>query len=336
MSSNFSYLQVDELAQAVEFLAKNAGNGAGGEVRVLAGGTDLLGCLNDDVLRADTVVSLSRLDELRGIRKSGGGLKIGALTTIDEIANSKTIREKYRALTDAAAAVASPQLRNQGTLGGNICQRPRCWYYRGDFDCLRKGGDTCFAADGQNQYHCLFGGDACYIVHPSDTASALLALGATVHVTGKRGERKIPVGEFFVLPEDDLERETVLRDDEIVTAVELPKPVKGLRSSYRKVRARGAWDFALAGCALAYVKTGDDAWEQPRVVLSGVAPVPWRVPAVEEILAGKTINWSSNGAEIAEAAAAAIIEGAEPLAHNAYKVQLLQGLIKEVIRNQFG
>jgi xanthine dehydrogenase YagS FAD-binding subunit len=291
---------------------------------VHGGGTDLLGCLRDRILVADTVVSLSAVDELRGIRSgSDGGLHIGTLTTISEVASDSIVAARYPGLAQAAVSVASPQLRNQGTLGGNLCQKPRCWYYRGDFNCLRKGGEMCYAYEGENQYHCIFGGDLCYIVHPSDTAPMLAALGAVCRISGGRSERSVAVERFHVPPSEDPRRETVLEVGEIVTEIVIPPPSPGLRSSYRKVRTRQAWDFAIAGVALALVFEGD-AVTSADVFLSGVAPVPWRAAGVEAALTGKTLD----AATIAAAAEAAVA-GAEPLSENGYKVPLVKGLVTE-------
>jgi len=291
---------------------------------IYGGGTDLLGCLRDRVFTADTVLSLSAIEELRGIRTAGDGtLYIGALTTVASVAADPVVVEKYQGLADAAASVASPQLRNQGTIAGNLCQRPRCWYYRGDFNCLRKGGEICFAYQGENQYHCIFGGDMCYIVHPSDTAPALAALGAVCRVSGPRTSRSIPVEMLHVPPTEDPRRETVLDPDEILTEIVLPAPAPGLRSSYRKVRTRGAWDFALAGVALAIVFDGDTV-KSARIFLSGAAPVPWRSTGAEEAVVGSKLD-----NDAIDQAAAAAVEGAEPLEHNGYKVALFEGLMKE-------
>ncbi len=244
-------------ASTVEEAARSlAADGA----RVLSGGSDLIGCLRDGVFEAPLVVSLSGLSELKGInRTTNGGLRIGAMTTVTEVAADPTIIEKWPGLAQAAGVVASPQLRNQGTIAGNLCQKPRCWYYRGEFNCRRKGGGTCYAMVGENEYQCLFGGALCYIVHPSDIAPILTALETTINIAGPRGTRSVPLSEFYVLPADDATKENVLEQGEFVTEAVLPEPAAGLRTSYRKERDRGTWDFSLAGVALAMRMNGGRA-----------------------------------------------------------------------------
>jgi len=276
------------------------------------------------VLTADTVVSLTALDGLKGVTETAdGGLRIGALTTIAAIAADERVRTRYTALAEAAGSVASPQLRNQGTIGGNLCQKPRCWYYRGDFKCLRKGGDTCYALAGENVYHGIFGGGPCFYVHPSDPAAALVAHGASVGVAGPAGARRVELEKFYVSPADDVLRETVVGPGEIVTDVLLPAPAAGLRSTYRKVRPRQTWDFALVGAAVALRLAGGRVAEA-RIVLSGVAPMPWRVPRAEAALTGRRLD-----ARTIAASAAAAADGAAPLEQNAYKVPLVRGLVEE-------
>jgi xanthine dehydrogenase YagS FAD-binding subunit len=315
---NLAYVRVKSLKEAMRHLSSDG-------ARVHAGGTDLLGCLRDDIFSANKLISLSQLNDLRGIRmKKEGGLGIGALTPIAEVANNKIIQERYPALAKAASEVASPQLRNQGTIGGNICQKPRCWYYRGEFHCLRKGGDRCYAYAGENQYHSIFGsGGICYIVHPSDIAPALAVYEATASVVGPKGTRKVPLGKFHVLPSEDVRKETVLKPNEIVIEIVLPPSVQGLRSSYRKVRARRSWDFALAGVALALRFNGDRV-EKARVAFSGAAPIPWRSKEVEEAITGKRLD-----ADTVAQAAEIAIKDAEPLEHNAYKVPLFRSIVEE-------
>ncbi len=317
MLPTFAYIRARSLDEALQHLA-------GGGARVHAGGTDLIGCLRDHVFQADKVVSISAVPGLRGIAAGrDGALRIGALTTVADVARDATVRERYRGLAQAASDVASPQLRHQGTIGGNLCQRPRCWYFRGDFHCLRKGGTTCYALAGESQYHCILGGARCYIVHPSDAAPALLALGASVEIAGPRGRRTVPLDEFFVLPSTDVQRETVLQPGEVVTHVVVPRPSTGVRSSYRKVRARGSWDFALAGVALALRFDGDRVADG-RVVLSGAAPVPWRSREAESAIMGNRLEPA-----VCRRAAEAAMANAVPLKRNGYKVPLFAGLIEE-------
>lgn len=317
MLPKFSYARPETLNAALALLDDK-------DARIHSGGTDLLGCLRDRVFTTDTVVSLGAIAGLRGISASAdGGLKLGALTPIAEIAAADAVAGRFTALADAAGVVASPQLRNQGTIAGNLCQKPRCWYYRGDFNCLRKGGEICYAYDGENQYHCIFGGDMCYIVHPSDTAPALAALGAVCRVSGPSASRSVAVETLHVPPSVDPQRETVLESDEIITEIVLPPPDEGLRSSYRKVRARASWDFALAGVALALVFDGDVV-TSARVFLSGAAPIPWRAAGVEAAVTGKKLD-----AETITVAAEGSVAGAEPLSMNGYKIALFRGLITE-------
>jgi xanthine dehydrogenase YagS FAD-binding subunit len=317
----FAYVRPSSVDEAVRQLAAE-------DAHAHAGGTDLLGCLRDEVFVARKVVSLSGCSELKGITGLGdGGVRIGALSSLAEVAANPIIRERYPVLAQAAGAVASPQLRNQGTLGGNLCQRPRCWYFRGEFHCRRKGGDTCYAIAGENQFHCILGGARCYIVHPSDTAPALISLGAALRIQGPHETRTVDLGDFYVLPETDVQRETELQRGEIVTEIVVPAPVPGLRSTYRKVRERGSWDFALAGVAAAVAVDGGITREA-RIVLSGAAPTPWRSLPAERVLRGRRFD-----AETCRRAAAAAMDEAQPLGHNAYKVPLFTGVIEEALRS---
>lgn len=317
MLPNFAYVHPESVKAALKQMEAQG-------ARLHAGGTDLLGCLRDGIFDVKKVVSISGLNALKGVREtSDGGLRIGALTTITEVEQHPAIRNRFRALSQGAGEVASPQLRNQGTIGGNICQKPRCWYYRGEFHCLRKGGDRCYAVGGENQYHCIFGGESCFIVHPSDTAPPLVALEAVVRIVGTGGSRSVPVSRFHVPPSENFQKETVLAPGEVVTEIVLPPATSSLRSSYRKVRARRAWDFALAGMALA-ITLKDDTVQKARVVFSGVAPVPWRSVAVEEAITGRRLDRKT----VARAADAAV-QDAEPLEKNGYKVPLLRGVVEE-------
>jgi xanthine dehydrogenase YagS FAD-binding subunit len=319
MLPNFAYVRPESVEQAVEQLSSPTD-------RVFAGGSDLLGCLRDGSVEAEKVVSLGAIDTLRGIRETpDGGLRIGAMTTIAEVAANETVQKKYPGLAQAAGSVASPQLRNQGTLGGNLCQRPRCWYFRSDVECAKKGGGQCYAINGENRYHCIFGGSVCVIVHPSDTAPMLTALGAELTIAGRSGERTVPIESFYILPEEDHERETVLQQGEMVTETVVPALGEGWKNSYHKVRERGAWDFALASVALALRVEGGRVREG-KVVLGGVAPKPWRSTPVEEAITGKRLD-----AGRARRAGEAAIKDAEVLDHNGYKVPLVKALMEQAL-----
>jgi xanthine dehydrogenase YagS FAD-binding subunit len=319
MIRNFAYVKAGSIAEAIKALGTKG-------AKLHAGGTDLLGCMRDEVFEAQRVVSISGLKELKGVSaRPDGGVKIGALTTIADIAANTSLAEKYAVLTQAAAEVASPQLREQGTIGGNLCQRPRCWYFRGDFHCARKGGDMCYAAEGENQYHAIFGGERCFFVHPSDTAVALVALQAQLMITGPSGSKPVKIESFFVGPDKDILKENILAPDEIITEIHLPPIAGKVRSSYRKIRARRAWDFALTsvGIVLQFEK---ETVSKARLILGGVAPYPWRAVAAEKLLIGKKPD-----SAVAAAVAQAAVEKADPLRDNGYKVEMVKGAVEESI-----
>jgi xanthine dehydrogenase YagS FAD-binding subunit len=299
----------------------------------LGGGTDLLVCVDEGIATPSSVVDLRRIGDFDDIDElPDGGLRIGAAARVTDIAAHDQVRARFPVLADACAAVGTPALRNMGTLGGNLCQRPRCWYFRRAISCLKNGGTTCPARDGENQYHAIVDGGPCYIVHPSDPAVALTALDAEIEIAGPNGTSSLPITQFFVLPRDRIERETVLRPGEIVTAVVVPavfsKALKPSNSQtpkqlYRKVMQRGAWDFALVSIAAA--KRADGA---VRIVLGGVAPRPWRVSeSVEEDVASGGLDEDSIGA-LAERA----LYDAEPLSKNGYKVTIAASLLRDAIR----
>ncbi len=318
---NFTYLQPENLKQAAKALEKN-------EAMVMGGGTDLLDLLKMDIAAPEQVLNLKSAGdaELRTIEEKDDKLRIGGLVTLAELAADDRLRRSYTVLQEAAAAAATPQLRNAGTLGGNLCQRPRCWYFRDpEFSCLRKGGDTCFAIDGRNKFHCVVGGGPCYIVHPSDTAVALLALGAEVRVRKGGKTRSVPIGEFFVLPEVDPQRETILGDGEFVVGVEVPAPGRDTRSSYTKFKFREGWDFAVVSVALVMDKAGGIV-RGGTVALGGVAPVPWLDAGGSAALAG--IGGQDRRLD---AFAGALLAGAEPMTENEFKVPLTRNLAKRAL-----
>ena len=256
-------------------------------------------------------------------------MTLGALATLTEIETSPLLKERYPALAEAAAVAATPQLRNMTTIGGNLLQRPRCWYFRNPrFYCWLKGGDDCPARDGENQFHALFGGGPCVAVHPSDLAPALVALEAEVRLRGAGGERVVPLADFYALPTDDRRTETVIRGDELVLSVRIPPLPAGTRSTYLKAMDRKVWAFALVGVAavVRLAAGGGRRIEHARLVLGGVAPIPWRVTAAEQALIGA----EPTGEAFARAAEAALAEAA-PLAHNGYKVPLAKALIRRAL-----
>jgi xanthine dehydrogenase YagS FAD-binding subunit len=319
MLAKFTYQRAKSIPETLQAASASSAH-------ILAGGTDLLGCLRDGVFSANRVVSIGGMQELKGIKpRTGGGFRLAALATLAEIAGHAELRKAYPVLTEAALSAASPQLRNQGTLGGNLCQRPRCWYFRGDFRCRRKGGDTCFAETGENLLHAIYGGDRCYMVHPSDLAPALVALDAKVVIAGRKGSRTIPISSFFVLPKDNLLKENVLQPGELLTEILLDPPPAGMRSRYRKVRERGSFDFALTGAAIVLVMA-EGKVQQARIVLSGVAPIPWRSVEAEKALVGKSVT-AATLSEVTNAA----VKDATPLEDNEYKVTLVRGILEETL-----
>jgi xanthine dehydrogenase YagS FAD-binding subunit len=282
--------------------------------------------VRSEIIQVEKVVSISSLKALKGISaRPDGGVNIGALTPLADIAANASIAERYAVLAQAAAAVGSPQIREQGTAGGNLCQRPRCWYFRSDLQCLKKGGSTCYAMGGENQYHAIFGGGPCFCVHPSDVAVALVALQAQLAIAGPAGSKVVRIENFFVGPNKSIDKENILLPGEIVTDIRIP-PARGqMRSSYRKIRARGSWDFALTSVA-AVLQLDNDSVRTARIVLGGVGPYPWRVEGAEKLLAGKKLDGA-----VAAAAAEAAVSGAAPLRDNAYKVEMVKGSVEESV-----
>jgi len=323
---NFVYVQPDDVKSAVSSLTQ-----AGESAKIMAGGIDLLGEMKDYIRTPDVVVNLKSIPGLNSIRTGGTGLTVGPLVRLADLADNAAVRQSYTALADAAAVVGSPQIRNVGTVGGNLCQRPRCWYYRDEeVKCLKKGGDTCYAKEGENQYHAILGGGPSYIVHPSDCAPALIALNASVQITGPKGARTIPLDRFFVLPSDNLFQENVLQPNEIVTLISVPAPAAGTKSHYMKVRHKEGFDWALSGAAVALQMAGNTV-KDCRVVLSGVAPIPWRSHEAEAVLKGKTLT-----PELAEKAGEAAVSKAQPLGKNQYKVPLTRNVVMAAILHAAG
>lgn len=312
----FEHVTVSSLEEAFTFMKD------GWDTRIIAGGTDLLHEMKQGIENPTRLINLKAIEDLAGISREGDDIRIGALVTLDEIEKSSLIDEHYPVLKAAAYEAASPQLRNMATIAGNICQRPRCWYYRNaDIPCLRKGGKTCFAAGGENEYHAVFGGGPCHIVCPSDLAPALMALNALIAIAGPDGTREIPLDDFFVGPKVDPHRENTLAPNEIVTALLLPGKSSGTIGTFLKVRERQTWDFALASVALVLDIDGEII-KDAGVVLGGVAPNPWRSVEAEEVLKGAELK-SVDPAAVA----AAVTEKARPLKGNRYKVDLAANIV---------
>jgi len=330
---NFDLLLPESLDEAIELLPRERTESLNDQrTRILAGGQDLLGELKDHLVEPDALVDVKRVGgkELgRELELGPSGARIGALVTVARLARPD-VAELHPVLAEAAASIASPQIRTLATVGGNLCQRPRCWYYRNEHTaCLKRGGTECFSFAGLNRYNAILGGGPSYIVHPSDLAPALVALDARVALRGSDGERELALEDFFVLPaRGDVTRENVLAPDELVVSVEVPSgrsTADGWRSTYLKFKERGSFDWALSAVALALRLDGDRVADA-RLCLGGVAPVPWRCRAVEERLVGSPLD----EAMVREAGELAV-RGAEPLEDNGYKVPLTRALVTRAL-----
>jgi xanthine dehydrogenase YagS FAD-binding subunit len=312
-----------DLHQAVTLLEQ--AHAQGRSASIAGGGSDLLGMVKERLVTPDVLVNLKTVRGLDQVKTDANGVAIGGQITLDALSRETTIRNRYTVLAEAAESVATPQIRNVGTLAGNVCQRPWCWYFRNGFPCLKNGGDTCYSVGGENQFHAIFGGGPSYIVHPSDTAPALMALDATFRIIGPSGEHVVPAAEFFVLPRVDSSRENVLTQDEVLVGVHLPAAPLAMRSTYHKVLDREAWTHAVISAAIALEMEGN-VCRRARIVLGGVAPIPWRLPRVEEMLAGQRIT-----PELAAAAGVAAVEGARPLSKNRYKIPLTKAVVRRTL-----
>ena len=300
----------------------------GKDAWVMAGGMDSLDWFKDRVKRPKVVVDLSQVKGLKGIQAQANGVEIGALTTLTEVVTNPLIQSRYGLLAHAARRVASPQIRNQGTLGGNVSQDTRCWYYRNGMPCYRAGGNICYAdtPTAANREHCLFGADRCVAVSPSDTAPALIALDAKFVIRSAKGERLVDAEEFFIGPSVDITRMTVLKPGDLLTAIRIPNTWAGARFYFEKVADRQVWDFPLVNVASA-MRVENGVIKQARIVVSGVAPRPLRLKAVEDSVRGERLS-----EETAELAGKTAIWGAKPLNHNHFKIPLMKNLVRRAIR----
>ena len=314
----FAYVNATTEKDALAALSK----AERGRTLPMAGGMDLLGLAKDYIVTPETIVSIRNLDQT--IAAVDGGLRVGAATKIVDLVEHAQARKMYPALIAAAEEVGTPQIRNVGTVGGNIMQRPRCWYFRNEeFHCLKKGGSRCFAVEGENQYHAIFGDGPCHIVHPSSLAVPVLAYGGRFRVAGPNGAREIDAGQFFQMPNQNLYGESVLQPEEIVTHIVLPAP--GQRSATYEVRFKQSHDWPLAAASVNLVMSGSTV-KSARIVMGAVAPIPWRVPAAETVLAGKSITEA-----LAADAANAAVAGARPMSENRYKIQIAKTAVKRAI-----
>ena len=289
------------------------------------GGSDLLQQIKDGTDQEDVVINLRNVQDARSIVSSGADISIGGLVTLTELAEDPLIVSGLAAIAQSAASVGTPQIRNVGTLAGNVTQRPWCWYYRNGFDCFKAGGDQCFSVNGENGQHAIFGGGPSYIVHPSDVAPALVAFNALFQVSGPDGDREVSAEDFFVLPITNPERENSLAEGELLTGVRIPSVSANTVSTYHKIMDRQAWTHAEVGVASVIQRDGNQV-QSASVVLAGVAPIPWRVQAVEDFLAGKQISEA-----VAREAGEMAVEDAQPLANNGHKIPMTAAAIETAI-----
>ena len=297
------------------------------QTRMIAGGTDLVSLMKQDIVVPSRLVNIKTVARLAHFdHDEESGLNIGALVTLDEVARNPVVSQRYRVLWEAIQSAASPQLRNMATIAGNLCQTTRCWYYRGPFSCWLKGGEKCYAVDGQNRLHAVFGGGPCYSAHPSDPAPALMALGSELVIHSlEGGRRSLPLDQFYALPTEGRRRENVLSPEELVVEVRVPAPARDARGSYLKAMARESWAFALASVAV------QGEWDGPvahdlRIVLGGVAPIPWRCVQAESAARGREVDET-----VAREAGEAAVLGAQPLSDNGYKLPLVRALVERAL-----
>jgi xanthine dehydrogenase YagS FAD-binding subunit len=318
----FDLLQPSSIADAQKLLQQQGSDGW-----VLAGGMDSFDWLKDRIKKPKVVVDLSGIAELKGIRSTAEGIEIGAMTTLTEVVEHPLIKEKFKLLADAAELVASPQIRNQGTIGGNVSQDARCWYYRAGWPCYRAGGNICYAdtPEGRNREHAILYADRCVAVNPSDTAPALIALDAKFVIRGPKGERAIDAEDYFIGPDIDITSLHVLRPGDLLTAIRIPSTWAGAQFYFEKVRDRNVWDFPLLNVASAMV-VSNGGIERIRIAVNGAAARPLRLRVVEDAVRGKPAN-----AATGESAGKLAVQGAVPLQFNAYKIPLMRNLVKRAI-----
>jgi len=318
----FELLQPTSIADAQKLLAQQGEDGW-----VLAGGLDSFDWLKDRIKKPKVVIDLSGVTELEGIRATADGIEIGAMTTLTDVVQHPVVKEKYKLLADAAELVASPQIRNQGTIGGNVSQDARCWYYRAGWPCYRAGGNICYAdtPEGRNREHAILLADRCVAVNPSDSAPALIALDAKFVIRTGKGERVVDAEDYFIGPEIDITRLHILKPGDLLTSIRIPSAWAGAQFYFEKVRDRNVWDFPLLNVASAMFVTNGNI-ERIRIAVNGAAARPLRLKPVEDAVRGKPPN-----AATGEMAGKLAVRGAIPLQFNAYKIPLMRNLVKRAI-----
>ncbi len=320
---SFQNLNAESLQQAATMAQQARTNGQ--VIAFSGGGTDLLQQVKDGTVTPDVLINLRNVPGMDQVSSSGNTTDIGGLISLNELSNNQLIRNQYTVLAEAAEVVGTPQIRNVGTLSGNLTQRPWCWYYRNGFNCYKAGGNECFSVTGENQQHAIFGGGPSYIVHPSDTAPALVALGAEFTLVGPTGERNIAAESFFRLPSENPQYENVLTGEELLASIRLPVPQPGSRSAFHKVMDREAWTHAVVSVAVV-LEMNDGICTDARIVLGGVAPIPWRVTEAENLLRGMSIT-----PDLARQAGETAIADARPLAKNAYKIPMVSAVVERTV-----
>lgn len=319
----FTNVNPADIKQALAALDKARASGQ--HAAIASGGSDLLQLMRERIITPDIVVNLKAIQKQKSIAIDRKGVTIDGLTKLATIAADDRLRKSHTVLVEAAESIATPQIRNVGTIAGNVCQRPWCWYYRNGFKCLKNGGTTCFSVAGENEFHAIFGGGPSYIVHPSDTAPALIALDAQFTISSSKGDRVVAAKDFFTLPSVNSATENILNDGEVLSSIHVPAAASGTRSKYAKVMDRETWTHAVISCAVS-LQLDNGKCRAARVVLGGVAPTPWPLPEVESMLIGKAIDES-----LAAEAGTQAIAGARPLSKNRYKLPLTEALVRRTL-----
>jgi xanthine dehydrogenase YagS FAD-binding subunit len=293
---------------------------------LMAGGTDLLDEIKNKIIDPEVVIDLMSISDRSSITETEDYVSISTLTSVAELAENPIIQKNFAGLYKAALSLATPQLRNVGTVGGNLCQRPRCWYYRDpEVICRKKGGSRCYAFRGRNRYHAIFGGGICYIVYPSDLAPALISLDAQITISGPDGEKTMPLEDFYTLPQQNIRKENVLEENQFLKEIRISVPKNGSKSTYYKFKERGTWDFAVVSAAVNGIISGGSFLEI-KIVLGGVAPIPWRLKKAEDFIKGKQLDET-----VIRQGAKEALKDARPLEENAYKLDLVEAVLTEAV-----